>query len=114
MELRGLWGERQDTLYLSLHQDCTLYVGNSGVETRALGDLRRLEPETAAGVIRKLPGNSDYGAFYDAEDLPGTEDLRKALKALAPELVYGDFASVLYRAFAGLGIPTKLLSNINE
>ncbi len=112
IDLHSLWTEKQDTLYLSLHQDCMLYVGNSGVETQALGDLRKLEPEIAAEVIRNLPGNSDYGAFYDVENLPGMENVREAIMALPQDLVYGDFPSILYRAFVDLGIPTKLLSKI--
>lgn len=55
-----------------------------------------------------LPGNSDYGAFYDVEDLPSEGNIREAIKALPQNLVYGDFASILYRAFVDLGIPTKL------
>jgi len=89
-----------------------LYVGNSGAETLALGDLLKLEPEIAAGVIQNLPGNTDYGAFYDIENLPSMENILKAIKALPQCFVYGGFASILYRAFVELGIPTKLLSNI--
>ena len=76
------------------------------------GYLRKLEPEIAAEVIRKLPGNSDYGAFYDVENLPGMKNIREAIRALPQDLVYGDFPSILYRAFVDLGIPTKLLSKI--
>lgn len=108
IDLHSLWKKKQDTVYLSLHQDCMLYVGNSGVETQALGNLRKLEPEMAADVIQNLPGNSDYGAFYDIENLPSMENLQKAIEALPRNLVYGDFASILYRAFVDLGIPTKL------
>lgn len=112
MDLHSLWKKKQDTLYLSLHQDGMLYVGNSGVETQVLGDLRKLEPEMTADVIRNLPGNSDYGAFYDIENLPSMENIQEAIKALPQNLVYGDFASILYRAFVDLDIPTKLLSRI--
>ncbi len=109
MDLRTLWEQKQETLYLTLHQDCTLYVGNSGAETGILGDLRKLEPKEAAEIIQNLPGNVDYGAFYDWENVPDTERVRKALGGAKQNLVYGDFASVLYRAFAGLAIPTRLL-----
>lgn len=112
IDLHDLWREKQETLYLALHQDCTLYVGNSGAETQALGDLRKLEPETVAEIIQNLPGNYDYGAYYDIEELPGTEDVLKAIKAIPQNLVYGDLASVLYRAFVSLAIPTKLLSKM--
>ncbi len=112
MDLQSLWKEEQDTLYLSLHQDCMLYVGNSGVETQVIGDLRELAPEMVADVIRNLPGNSDYGAFYDIANLPSMANTLEAVKALPRNLVYGDFASILYRAFADLDIPTKLLSKI--
>ena len=108
-ELRDLWAAEQAETYLSLHSDCRLYYGNSGAETRCLGDVRSLEPEEAAGLIRSLPGNRDYGAFYDAEKLPDVEDVREALASLPPGLTYGDFESVLYRAFTLLGVPTKLL-----
>ena len=103
------WEQKQETLYLSLHQDCTLYVGNSGAETESLGDLRKLEPKAAAEIIQNLPGNVDYGAFYDGENVPDTECVREAMGNIAQNLVYGDFASVLYRAFAEMGIPTRLI-----
>lgn len=109
IDLQNLWKEKQDTLYLTLHQDGMLYVGNSGAETHALGDLRKLEPEIAAEMIQNLPGNSDYGAYYDIENLPSMENIWKAIKSLQQSLVYGDFASILYRTFVDLGIPTKLL-----
>ena len=107
--LSDLWAMEQPEKYLSLHSDCRLYYGNSGAETRCLGDIRTLEPEKAADMIRSLPGNRDCGAFYDAEKLPAEEDVRAALESLPPGLTYGDFESVLYRAFTELGVPTKLL-----
>lgn len=110
MDLHRLWEKKQDALYLSLHQDCALYVGNSGAETRLLGDLRKLEPEIAAETIKKLPGNADYGAFYDMETVPDNERVLAAIKTIPRNLVYGNFASILYRAFVELGIPSILLS----
>lgn len=110
MELRRLWREKQDMLYFTLHQDCTLYVGNSGAETQALGDLRKLDPRSVAEIVQKLPGNYGYSAFYDIANVPDTESVLKAVKAIPQDLVYGDFASALYRAFVDLAIPTKLLS----
>jgi len=109
MDLHQLWTEKQDVLYLSVHQDCTLYVGNSGVETRNLGDLRQLDPKDTAEVIKNLPGNYDYSAFYDIEAIPDVKSILRAIDAIPQNLVYGDFASILYRALAGLAIPTKLL-----
>lgn len=112
IDLHSLWKKKQDTLYLSLHQDCMPYVGNSGIETQALGDLRKLEPEIVAEVIQNLPGNYDYGAFYDIENLPSMGNIQEAIKALPQNLVYGDFTSILYRTFVDLGIPTKSLLKI--
>lgn len=109
IDLHKLWEQKQETRYLTLHQDCMLYVGNSGAETQILGDLRKLESKTSAEMIQNLPGNYDYGAFYDIENVPDTESVWKAIRAIPQNLVYGDFASVLYRAFTDLAIPTKLL-----
>ncbi len=106
--LRALFEAPQDEVYLTVHPDCLLYVGNSGAETRCLGDLRTLDPEKTAEEIRKLPGNRDYGAFYDPTDLPDTYDLVQALECLPQELVYGDFESTLYRGLAELGVPTRM------
>ena len=77
----------------------------------ALACIEKLD-RIAAGVIQDLPGNTDYGAFYDIENLPSMENVLKAIKALPQSLVYGDFASILYRAFVSLDIPTKILSRI--
>ena len=109
-DLRKLFMQKQDGLYLSLHQDCMLYVGNSGVETRCLGDLRSIDLEAAAEIIRSLPGNRDYGAFYDMDVLPSAADLIKALEGLPQDAVYGDFPSIIYRGLADLGTPTKILN----
>lgn len=114
IELRSLWAREQQELYLTLHQDCKLYVGNSGAETQYLGDLRMLAPEEAAELIGSLPGNRDYGAFYDMRDIPDVESVRTALERLPQNLVYGDFESVLYRAFVEMGIPTRLIPAITE
>lgn len=107
--LQELFAKEQEELYLSLHQDCMLYVGNSGAETRCLGDLRSMDVRAAAETIAALPGNRDYGAFYDADALPTDEALRNTLKQLPRNLVYGDFESVVYRGLAELNIPTNLI-----
>lgn len=108
-DLRQLWNAPQAELYLSLHPDCKLYVGNTGVETRCLGDLRTLEAKETAAVINALPGNREYGAFYAEKDLPPAETVYEALKTMPQDLVFGDFESVLYRAFAEAGIPTTFI-----
>lgn len=108
--LPELFAQEQDELYLTLHQDRKLYVGNSGVETRCLGDLQIMDPKAAAEIIRSLPGNRDYGAFYDVGALPLTDDLINALKGLPQDTVYGDFPSIIYRGLTALNIPTKIMS----
>lgn len=107
--LRALFEAPQNELYLTLHQDCVLYVGNSGAETRRIGDLRTLDLAETAETIMKLPGNRDYGAFYDVSALPETDALIQALETLPQDLVFGDFESALYRGLTALGVPTRLL-----
>ena len=106
--LPSLFEAPQEELYLSLHPDGFLYEGNSGAETACLGDLRTMDPEEAAGLIMKLPGNRDYGAFYDIPDLPETGTLVRVLESLPQGLVYGDHESVIYRGLAELKIPTRM------
>ena len=108
--LPALFAQKQDELYLTLHQDCRLYVGNSGMETRCLGDLLSIDLKAAAEVIRSLPGNRDYGAFYDVNLLPSADDLIKALEGLPQNAVYGDFPSIIYRGLTALNIPTIIMS----
>lgn len=107
--LRTLFAQEQDELYLTLHPDCKLYVGNSGAETRCLGDIRSIDLKAAAEIIQSLPGNRDYGAFYDLDALPGDAELIQALKRLPQDAVYGDFPSAVYRGLVELGIPTKIM-----
>lgn len=109
MDLKKLFAKGQDERYLTLHQDCLLYVGNSGAETLCLGDLRSIDLEATAAIINSLPGNRDYGAFYDPAELPTTDALITALEGLQQNMVYGDFESVIYRGLVELGIPTKIL-----
>lgn len=108
--LRDLFRVPQKELYLTLHQNSMLYVGNTGAETERIGDIRTMNPEEAAEIIMDLPGDRDYGAFYDISVLPSDSLLIHALEELPQDLVYGDFESALYRGMAALGIPAKILS----
>lgn len=93
-----------------MHQDCKLYVGNSGTETHCLGDLRNLDSKAAAETIKSLPCNRDYVAFYDMDALPPVDNLIKALESFPSDVIYGDFESALYRGVTELGIPTKIMN----
>lgn len=108
-DLHQLWNAPQTELYLTLHPDCKLYVGNSGVETRCLGDLRMLEAKETAAIVNALPGNREYGAFFEEGDLPPAETVYRLMKAMPQDLVFGDFESVLYRVFAEANVPTTLI-----
>lgn len=108
-DLPALFAQRQEELYLTVHQDCRLYVGNSGAETCCLGDLRRLDLKATAARIQSLPGNRDYTAFYDVTVLPSVEKLLAAWADLPQDTLYGDFESVVYRGLTALRIPTKIL-----
>lgn len=107
--LQELFAQEQNELYLTVHQDCKLYVGNSGAETCCLGDVRSMDLKAVAEEIKLLPGNRDYGAFYDLEELPSTEKIVGALEGLPQTLVYGDFESIIYRGLVQLQVPTKIL-----
>ena len=107
LDLPELFGRPQDELYMTIHQDGDLFVGNTGMETERLGNMRTLDIQQAAKRIRELPGNRDYGAFYEESRLPDRETLMHALEQLPQELLYSDIASVVYRGLTELGIPTK-------
>lgn len=113
-DLKGLFGQQQEELYLTVHQNCKLYVGNSGAETKCLGDLRHIDLEETAALINSIPGNRDYGAFYDLEVLPSCEVLINALKRVPQDMVYGDFESIVYRGLEELKVPTKILGRISH
>jgi hypothetical protein len=86
-------------------------VGNFGAETECLGDLRRIDLGATASIIRALPGNRDYGAFYDPAVLPATDVLIKTFEGLLQNLVYGDFESVVYRGLTKLGVLSNNVRN---
>ena len=100
----------QDELYLTVHPDGNLYAGNTGAETELLGNLRTLDIAGTAERIAEMPGNRDYGAFYDPEMLPSREELIRSLEQLPQDLIYNDRASVIYRVLTELGVPVKLCS----
>ena len=106
--LQALFSAPQAEMYLTVHPDCHLYMGNTGVETRDLGDLRTLDIAETAALISAAPGNRDYGAFYDVTQLPDQSDLVQALARLPQTLLYSDRASVIYRGLAKMGVPTKI------
>lgn len=86
-----------------------LFVGNSGAENRCLGDLRSIDLKAAAEQIRSLPGNRDYGAYYDAGRLPEDGALIETLEKLPPGQIYGDLPSAIYRGLAEMGVPTNII-----
>ena len=102
----------QDELYLTLHQDCKLYVGNTGAETELLCDLRFADPKELAERINALPANRDWTAFYDLDTLPTEDELISILETLPNGYIYGDRESVIYRGLAELNVSTKILSGV--
>ena len=107
--LKALFSAPQDEMYLSVHPDCHLFMGNSGAETSDLGDLRTLDIGETAALVSRSPGNRDYGAFYDPDRLPGQAALIRALEGLPQTMLYSDFASAIYRGLAALNIPTRIV-----
>lgn len=86
-------------------------MGNLGAETKCLGDLRHMDLDVAAEVIKAIPGNRDYGAFYDPQVLPSCQKIINALRGLPQDMVYGDFESIRYRGLEELRVPTRMLEN---
>ena len=109
LNYQELFRQEQNELYLSVHQSCMLYMGNTGAETALLGDLRTLDASQLADALRHSPGNRDYGAFYDTDCLPEKNALIRALKQLPPDRMYADPPSVIYRGLKELQIPTKII-----
>ena len=109
LEIAELFRQPQDELYLTVHPDGNLYVGNTGAETECLGNMRTLDIRETALRISELPGNRDYTAFYDIDRLPGREKLLRALEQLPQDLAYSDTASAIYRILAAMNVPTKII-----
>ncbi len=107
-DIAELFRQPQDEMYLTVHPDGSLFYGNTGAETECLGNIRTLDIQAAAGRIRELPGNRDWGAFYDVGMLPGREEMISALKRVPGDLAYSDMASAVYRALAEAGVTTKI------
>ena len=108
LDLAELFRRPQDELYLTIHQNGDLFVGNTGAETEYLGNTETLDVKETASRICELPGNRDYGAFYEIDRLPGRKELIHALESLPEELLYSDRGSAIYRGLTMLGIPTKI------
>ena len=108
LDIAELFRPPQDELYMTVHQNGDLFTGNTGTETERLGNLRTLDLQETARRIWQLPGNRDYGAFYDADRLPGREEMIQALEQLPQNLLYSDRASAVYRGLTMLGIPTRI------
>ncbi len=108
LDITELFRCPQDEMYLTIHQNGDLFVGNTGVETNYLGNMLSLDIKETAAHICELPGNSDYGAFYEVNRLPDSLSLIRALEQLPKELLYNDRASAIYRGLSILEIPTKI------
>ena len=108
LDMDALFRQAQDEIYMTVHQNGDLFVGNTGVETERIGNLRTLDIKETAARIAALPGNRDYSAFYEADQLPGREMLMEAIAQLPQDLLYSDRASALYRVLAALGVSTRI------
>ena len=108
LDVGEMFERPQEEMYLTVRPDGSLFYGNTGVETERLGNMRTLDVKAAARRILELPGNRDWGAFYDAGTLPGPEEMIRALGRVPADLAYSDMASTVYRAFAEAGIPTVI------
>lgn len=108
LDIAALFQCPQEELYCTVHPDGNLFVGNTGVETELLGNLRTLDLDETAARICTLPGNRDYGAFYEVDQLPGREKLLCAMERLPGALLYSDRASALYRVLSELNVPTRI------
>lgn len=108
---KKLFAQPQRERYLTLRQDYKLYVGNLRAETKCLGDLRHMDLDVAAEVIKAIPRNRDYGAFYDPQVLPSCQKIINALRGLPQDMVYGDLESIRYRGLEELRVPTRMLEN---
>ena len=109
LELKALFRRLQEELYLTVHQDCRMFIGNTGAETECLGDLRTIDLRKTADCLIKQPGNRDYGAFFDPDALPEQEILICALKEYPQDLLYSDTASVIHRGLAALRVPARII-----
>jgi hypothetical protein len=99
---------------MTVHQNGELYIGNTGVETECLGNLRTLDIEETAKRISELPGNRDYSAFYEVNQLPDREALIHAFDQQPQDLLYSDKASAIYRMLTSIGIPTILCDCVHR
>ena len=108
LDLAELFMRSQEEMYLTVHPDGDLFYGNTGAETLRLGNMQTLDIKAAVRRIRDLPGNRDWGAFYDPGELPGRDELIRALKRVPADLAYCDMPSAVYRGLAEAGIPTKI------
>ena len=109
MDIAEMFARPQDEMYLTVHPDGSLFYGNTGAETECLGNMRTLDIQAAARRILGLPGNRDWGAFYDAGALPERDEMIRALKRVPGDLMYSDVPSAVYRGLAEAGIKTRLL-----
>ena len=110
VRLTDLFRRPQDELYLTVHQNGGLFVGNTGAETAYIGNIQTPDIKKTAAYIRGLPGNRDYGAFYDPAALPAQEELIAALEGLPQTLLFADEPSVVCRGLAELNIPTIIMN----
>ncbi len=89
--------QEPDHCFLSLHRDLTLWLGNTGVEQRLLGDLRRM---TGQDVITALEGCTPNWNFYPsafASPPPFDRVLAYAQTHPRQDLLYPDADSLLSR-----------------
>ena len=112
VKLRELFAAPQEELYLTVHPDRRLYLGNTGAETLCLGDLKTLDIAGTAALIARQPGNRDYGAFYNTDVLPDESELIGALQRIPEDLLFSDMPSAICRGLADMGIPTILLKQV--
>ncbi len=81
--------------FLTVHPNLNLYMGNTGMETALLGNLRDLSSESIIQAMEKAPANYNFFPACFPQIPSFDEWLSKAHSTVQEDLVYPDMDSFL-------------------
>ncbi len=96
LERQGL-PQEPDHCFLTVHTDLTLWQGNTGVEQRCLGDLRRMTEEELLAALEACTPNWNFYPWAFRQPPAFEQVLAYAKTHPAQDLLYPDADSLLSR-----------------
>ena len=95
--------------FININHNYDVFYGNAGLHTRRLGNLFEVSPPELLEILRPMPPNYDWSAYYDLAKLPSVADLLQKMPPLSTNYVYSRMQDCIYSWLDNIGVANKII-----